>query len=79
MHKSPVGRKLARLMNEEYKQLLEKQYLEPESQAIYSRRKELSEHPFGHIKNVTSNLMLFLCEAVKERWLSCQFSRLAST
>ena len=48
--KSPVGRKLARLMNEEYKQLLEKQYLEPESQAIYSRRKELSEHPFGHIK-----------------------------
>lgn len=47
---SPVGRKLARLINEEYKQMLERQYLEPESQAIYSRRKELSEHPFGHIK-----------------------------
>jgi transposase len=49
--KSPVGRKLARLINEEYKQMLEKQYLEPESQAIYRRRKELSEHPFGHIKH----------------------------
>jgi transposase len=48
--KSHVGRKLARLINEEFKQMLEKQYLEPESQTIYSRRKELAEHPFGHIK-----------------------------
>jgi transposase len=48
--KSPVGRKLARLINEEFKQMLEKQYLEPESQAIYKRRKELCEHPFGHMK-----------------------------
>lgn len=48
--RSDAGRKLARLINEEYKQALEKQYLEPESQAIYKRRKELCEHPFGHIK-----------------------------
>jgi len=47
---SDTGRKLARLINEEYKQKLEKQYLEPQSQQIYSRRKELVEHPFGHIK-----------------------------
>lgn len=48
--KSNVGRKLTRLINEEFKQKLEKQYLEPESQAIYKRRKELCEHPFGHMK-----------------------------
>lgn len=48
--KSITGRKLARLINDGYKQKFEKQYLEPESQRIYSRRKELSEHPFGHIK-----------------------------
>lgn len=47
---SPVGRKLARLINEEYKQKFEKQYLEPQSQRIYKRRKEVVEHPFGHIK-----------------------------
>ena len=48
--RSDVGRKLARLINEEYKRVLEKQYLEPGSQAIYRRRKEMVEHPFGHIK-----------------------------
>jgi len=49
--KSGTGRKLARLINDEYKQKFEKQYLEPESQHIYNRRKELAEHPFGHIKH----------------------------
>jgi transposase len=48
--RSSAGRKLTRLINEEFRQALEKQYLEPESQAIYTRRKELSEHPFGHMK-----------------------------
>ena len=49
--RSGTGRKLARLINDEYKQKFERQYLEPESQQIYSRRKELAEHPFGHIKH----------------------------
>ena len=48
--KSDAGRKLARLINEEYKQKFESQYLEPWSQQIYKRRKEKAEHPFGHIK-----------------------------
>ena len=48
--KSVAGRKLARLINEEYKQKFENQYLEPWSQQIYKRRKEKAEHPFGHIK-----------------------------
>ncbi len=48
--RSKNGRKLARLINEEIKQQLESQYLEPSSQEIYKRRKEKIEHPFGHIK-----------------------------
>jgi len=44
------GRKLTRIFNEEYKQKFENQYLEPESQQVYKRRKEKAEHPFGHIK-----------------------------
>lgn len=48
--KSPTGRKLALLLNDKFKQKFEEQYLEPQSQQIYSRRKELVEHPFGHIK-----------------------------
>jgi len=47
---SGVGRKLARLIAEQYKQKFENQYLEPRSQQIYKRRKEKVEHPFGHIK-----------------------------
>ena len=37
-------------MNEQLKEKLEKQYLQPESQAIYRRRKEKAELPFGHFK-----------------------------
>ena len=48
--RSGAGRKLARLIDEEYKQKFENQYLEPQSQQIYKRRKEKVEHPFGHIK-----------------------------
>ena len=48
--RSDVGRKLTRLIDEEYKQKFENQYLEPRSQQIYKRRKEKAEHPFGHIK-----------------------------
>jgi len=45
------GRKINRLAREELKEKLEKQFDEPESQLIYSRRKSKVEHPFGHIKH----------------------------
>jgi hypothetical protein len=48
--KAKKGRKIVRLGNEELKEKLEAQYEEPESQAIYRRRKSRVEHPFGHIK-----------------------------
>lgn len=44
------GRSIIRLVNEHLKEKLEKQYLQPESQAIYKRRKEKVELPFGHFK-----------------------------
>jgi len=47
---SKRGRKIARLSNEETREKLEAQYLEPESQAIYKLRKQRAELPFGHIK-----------------------------
>jgi hypothetical protein len=45
------GRKIYRLAREELKEKIEKQFKEPESQEIYSRRKTRAEHPFGHIKH----------------------------
>lgn len=48
--KSKRGRKVTRLALEEVKERLEAQYETAESQAIYTRRKMRSEHPFGHIK-----------------------------
>lgn len=45
------GRKIYRLADEQLKEKIEKQFNEPESQAIYRRRKETVEHPFGHIKH----------------------------
>ena len=48
--KSQSGRKIVRLMQEEVKEKLERQYEQPESQKIYARRKARVEHPFGHIK-----------------------------
>ncbi|MCH9023316.1 MAG: IS1182 family transposase [Planctomycetes bacterium] len=48
--KSSQGRSIIRLVNEQLKEKLEKQYLQPESQAIYRRRKEKAELPFGHFK-----------------------------
>ena len=47
---SKQGRKIIRLVNEELREKFEAQYLEPESQAIYRRRKAKVELPFGHIK-----------------------------
>jgi len=45
------GRKIIRLRHEELKEKLERQYEEPESQAIYATRKARVEHPFGHMKH----------------------------
>jgi len=49
--KAKKGRKIYRLAREELREKLEKQFNEPESQGIYSRRKSKVEHPFGHIKH----------------------------
>lgn len=45
------GRKIYRLSREELREKIERQFNEPESQEIYSRRKTRAEHPFGHIKH----------------------------
>jgi transposase len=44
------GRKIVRLLQEEVREKLERQYEQSESQEIYKRRKSRVEHPFGHIK-----------------------------
>ena len=48
--KSPRGRNIIRLRNEEVKQKLEAQYNEESSRIIYRRRKAKVELVFGHIK-----------------------------
>jgi hypothetical protein len=45
-----LGRSIHRLWHEETKIKLEREYLKPESHAIYKLRKEKVELPFGHIK-----------------------------
>jgi hypothetical protein len=42
------GRKIVRLLQEEVREKLERQY--EQSQEVYKRRKSRVEHPFGHIK-----------------------------
>ncbi len=48
--RSPKGRMIKRLKNEELKILLEEKYKTKESQDIFKLRKEKAELPFGHIK-----------------------------
>jgi transposase len=48
--KSKTGREVERMNNEEVKERLERQYRESSSQAIYKKRQEKVELPFGHIK-----------------------------
>lgn len=45
------GRKVTRLLKEDFRQKVERQYELPESQEIYKLRKQKVEHPFGHIKH----------------------------
>jgi len=47
---SKEGRIIERPFNQEIKERLEAQYLEPENQAIYKLRKQKVELPFAHIK-----------------------------
>ena len=44
------GRKVTRLEYEAVREKLEMRYEQPDAQAIFRRRKEKVEHPFGHIK-----------------------------
>ncbi len=45
------GLKVTRLLKEDFRQKIERQYELPKSQEIYKLRKERAEHPFGHIKH----------------------------
>ena len=45
------GRKVTRMLKEELCEKLERQYEQPDSQAIYDLRKQKVELPFGHIKH----------------------------
>ncbi len=45
------GRKVVRLINEEFKEQLATLYKSSSGQEIYQKRKEKVEHPFGHMKH----------------------------
>jgi transposase len=45
-----LGRKLIRYDNETFREKMRQEYDKPSSRAIFSRRKETAELPFGHIK-----------------------------
>lgn len=47
---SRQGREISRLDEEEFRERLEKEYALSENQAIYKRRQEKTELPYGHIK-----------------------------
>jgi len=47
---SKQGRRISRLDEEELRERLEKEYTLSENQAIYKRRQEKAELPYGHIK-----------------------------
>ena len=44
------GRQITRYLNEEFREKLARRYEQPEAQAIYRKRKEKVELPFGHFK-----------------------------
>ena len=45
------GRKVTRLLKEDMRRKLEREYELPDNQEIYKKRKEKAELPFGHIKH----------------------------
>ena len=72
---SITGRSLARLKEEELKEQLEQVYSSTEGQAIYKKRKEKVELPFGHIKR-NLNCGAFLVRGI--RGVQAEFTLLAS-
>lgn len=50
--RSSRGRTICRRLNEDAKKHFEALYISPQGQAIYSKRKEKAEHPFGYIKRI---------------------------
>ena len=73
--KADRGRTISRLANEELKERLDARYASEEGQAIYKRRKETVELPFGHIKR-TLNGGQFLLRGLEAA--RAEFSILAS-
>lgn len=45
-----AGRTITRYINQPFRDKLVVQYTEPDSQAVFARRKQTAELPFGHIK-----------------------------
>ena len=69
------GRKVTRLLKENLRQKLERQYEQPESQEIYKLRKQKVELPFGHMKH-NLNLSGFLLRGLDG--VKAEFSILSS-
>ena len=67
---SKRGRSIIRLKEEELRERLEARYASEEGQAIYKKRKEKVESPFGHIKrNLNGGAFLVRGQkAVKAEW-----------
>jgi hypothetical protein len=66
-------RATSRMTEEEMREKLEARYASDEGQAIYKKRKEKAEHPFGHIKR-NLNASAFLSRglgAAKAEWALC--------
>jgi transposase len=61
---SKRGRTITRLKDEELKEQLEERYLKEDGQAIYKKRKEKVELPFGHFKN-NLNIRSFLVKGLE--------------
>ena len=72
---SKRGRSIARLEEEALKEKLEQVYISEKGQAIYKRRKERAELPFGHIKR-NLNCGAFLIRGIKGA--KAEFTLLAS-
>jgi transposase len=61
--KNRTGRKIVRMIDEKFKKQLEENYAKPENQKIYALRKEIVEHPFGHLKrNLGAGQFLLRCK-----------------
>ena len=59
-----TGRTITRLVNEQTKEKIERQYEDPDIQKIYARRKMNVELPFGHIKH-NLGIRHFLLRGIK--------------